>query len=184
MLRGLVIAIVGAESTGKTTLAFALAKVLRAEGRSVAVVAEYLREFCDARGRTPLPAEQAAIAAEQTRRIDAAAARHDVVVADTTALMTAVYSEFVFGDRALYPAADAAHQGVDLVLLTALDLAWQPDGLQRAGPQVRAPADALLRGALSRAGAKVVVVAGQGTQRLVCAEQAVRAALDMRSNGV
>ena len=74
--RGLVIALLGAESTGKTTLARAIADALAAEGRDVAVVPEYLREFCDTEQRTPRIDEQAAIAAEQTRRIAAASAQH------------------------------------------------------------------------------------------------------------
>ena len=69
----LTVVLLGAESTGKTTLANELGSVLTAEGRKVAVVHEYLREFCEQAGRTPRPEEQAAIAAEQTRRIAAAA---------------------------------------------------------------------------------------------------------------
>ena len=100
------IAIVGAESCGKSTLARTLTARLRADGLEAVCIDEYLREFCEQHGRTPRPDEQAAIAAEQSRRI--AAARHarllpvDVVVADTTALMTAVYSELIFGDRSLH----------------------------------------------------------------------------------
>ena len=56
------IAIVGAESTGKTTLAAALAQRLAADtGRSVAWVPEVLREWCAHSGRTPLVHEQASI---------------------------------------------------------------------------------------------------------------------------
>ena len=47
MKPGFVIAIVGAESTGKSTLAAALCAALRAEGHDAAFVPEYLREFCD-----------------------------------------------------------------------------------------------------------------------------------------
>ena len=119
------IAIVGAESTGKSTLALGLAAALRARGRDVAVVPEYLREFCDLLGRTPRQAEQAAIAAEQTRRIAVARSGHELVVADTSALMIAVYSEHVFGDTSLYAQALADHRRCDLTLLTALDLPWQ-----------------------------------------------------------
>src|SRR3989338_7643191 len=88
-----VIAIVGAESTGKTTLAAGLTQALQAEGVSAVMVPEFLREFCDEHGRTPFPHEQLAIAREQTRRIVQSAQQHAVVVADTTALMTAVYSD-------------------------------------------------------------------------------------------
>ena len=165
-----VIALVGAESTGKSTLARELADSLRADGRGVVQLDEYLRTFCDDQGRTPRQDEQAAIAAEQTRRIAAARDARwppvEVVVADTTALMTAVYSELVFGDRSLYPQALADHRQADLTLLMALDLPWVADGLQRDGPQVQQPVDALLRGALLGAGIGFSVIAGRGPQRL------------------
>lgn len=163
---GPIIAILGAESTGKTRLAQSLAAALSRPGRPAVAVGEYLREFCDRHGRTPRPDEQAGIAAEQGRRIEAAARDGSVVLADTTPLMTAVYSDFVFGDRSLY--ADAlAWQGrcAALSLLTGLDLGWQPDGLQRDGPQVRAPIDALIRAALASAGLAHAVVYGSGDAR-------------------
>ena len=109
------IAIVGAESCGKSTLARTLTARLRADGLEAVCVDEYLREFCEQHGRTPRPDEQAAIAAEQGRRIEAARRSRllpvDVVVADTTALMTAVYSEMIFGDRSLHEDALAARAG-------------------------------------------------------------------------
>jgi len=139
MARAFVIAILGAESTGKTTLAGTLAKALAADGHRVGVVAEYLREFCDREGRTPRQSEQRHIADEQTRRIDEAAATHDVVVTDTSALQIAVYSDLVFADASLYPAAQAAHRRCDLTLLTALDVPWQPDDyIHRIGRTGRA----------------------------------------------
>ena len=56
-----VIALVGAESTGKTTMCQALAGQLQAQGHSVGVVPEYLRQWCEARGRTPRPASLATL---------------------------------------------------------------------------------------------------------------------------
>ena len=176
MTRGFVIAIVGAESTGKTTLAHELAAALRADEFDATTVAEHLREFCAREGRTPRADEQAAIAAEQTRRIDAAARTHEIVVADTSALMIAVYSELVFGDSGLYDAALAAHARCDLTLLTALDLPWSADGHQRDGEHVRAPVDALVRSALARSRLPFSVVAGSGPTRLGAAQRAVDAA--------
>lgn len=172
-----IIAIVGAESTGKTTLAGELQAALQQDGRSVALVGEYLREFCDRQARTPRVDEQAGIAQEQTRRIAAAASTHDIVIADTTALMIAVYSEQVFGDRSLYDSAIEAQRGCTLTLLTALDIPWQADGLQRDGPQVREPVTALVRAALARGGLGYSVVAGTGPARLSHALLAVRHAL-------
>jgi len=178
MSSGRVIAIVGAESTGKTTLAAALHQRLAAEGRRVARVDEVLREFCARHGRTPRIDEQAAIAAEQTRRIEAAARSHDVVVADTTALMIAVYSDYVFGDRSLYEHAEREHARLaSFTLLTALDLPWQADGMQRDGPHVREPVDTLVRAALLRSGAAHGVVAGNGEARHEAAHASVRRVL-------
>jgi len=171
-----VVALLGAESTGKTTLAQDIGQALAARGERVAVVGEYLREFCDREGRTPRIDEQRGIAAEQTRRIAAAAAGHDVVIADTSALMIAVYSDHVFGDLGLYDEALAAHARCQLTLLTALDLPWQADGHQRDGPHVREPVDAKVRAALARAALDCSVVFGQGPARLANALAAVERA--------
>ena len=171
-----VIALVGAESTGKSTLAQQLADSLRADGLVVAQLDEYLRTFCDTHDRTPRQDEQATIAAEQTLRITAARDARllpvDVVVADTTALMTAVYSDYVFGDTTLYPQALADHRQADLTLLMALDLPWVADGLQRDGPQVQQPVDTRLRSALLGAGIGFSVIGGLGPQRLANARAA------------
>jgi nicotinamide riboside kinase len=173
-----VIALLGAESTGKTTLAKALADALSIDGRRVALVPEYLREFCESHGRTPRREEQAHIAAEQTRRIELAARTHDLVIADTTALMITVYSDLVFGDTSLYACAEAVHRETcDLTLLTALDLPWQADGLQRDGPHVREPVDRLVRAALARSRTSYSVVFGHGEARLQAALASVQHAL-------
>ena len=175
----LTIAIVGAESTGKTTLAAALAQRLAADtGLRVAWVPEVLRQWCARTGRTPRVHEQASILLAQHERIDAAAATHDLVVCDTTALMTAVYSRLVFGDRTLDERTAALHRrSVSTTLLTALDLPWVGDGLQRDGPHVREPVDNALRELMQAQGIAFAVVGGRGEQRLA---QAMAAVLPLR----
>lgn len=175
--RGIVIAIVGAESTGKTTLAAGLTQALLADGVNAFMVPEVLREFCDDRGRTPYPHEQVGIAQEQTRRMVQAAQTHGVVVADTTALMTAVYSDHLFNDQSLYAQALSDHALAELTLLTALDLPWEADGLQRDGAHVREPVDSLIRQHLVSAKLAFSVVAGQGMHRQDQALLAVRQSL-------
>lgn len=173
MSRAFLITLLGAESTGKTTLARELGQALAGRGHAVAMVPEYLREFCDRERRTPRIDEQRGIAAEQTRRIAEAAQQHEIVIADTSALMIAVYSDQVFGDTSLYDEALAAHAHCDLTLLTALDLPWQADGMQRDGPHVREPVDAKVRAALARAELECAVVFGHGPARLANALAAV-----------
>lgn len=167
---GQVITLVGAESTGKSTLARALTDALAARGLDAVMVPEALREFCDRAGRTPRCEEQAGIAAEQTRRIQEAASRHAVVLADTSALMVAVYSDYIFDDRSLYGPAERDHRDLSaMTLLTALDLPWVADGVIRDGEHVREPVDARLRQALARMRVPYAVVAGQGERRLEAA---------------
>lgn len=172
--RALIIAILGAESTGKTTLAAALAARLASTGMPRATwVPEVLREWCDTQGRTPRRDEQAGILQAQNERIAAAAASHDVVVCDTTGLMTAVYSRLVFNDRSLDAPAIAQQRGLALSLLTALDLPWVADGHQRDGPQVREPVDNTLRELLRAHALPFAVVGGQAEQRVAQALAAV-----------
>jgi nicotinamide riboside kinase len=138
----LVVTLLGAECTGKSTLGPALAASLGGE-----YVAEYLREWCEAAGRTPHQQEQAAIAAEQARRIEAAAG--PLVIADTTPLITALCSQHYFGDDSLLRPAVDFQRRCHLNLLCAPDLPWEADGFLRDGPNVRERFDARLRQALN-----------------------------------
>ena len=170
MAEALRIAIVGAESTGKTALAQALAgRLAELTGRRCTWVGEWLRQWCEREGRTPRPDEQAGIAEHQHWLIDQAVAHHDIVVCDTTALMTAVYSDLLFDDRSLLPYAIAQQRRCDLTLLTALDIEWVADGLQRDGPQVRGPVDDLVRGLLIGHQIAWSLVSGQGQARVEAA---------------
>ncbi|MFZ2988135.1 AAA family ATPase [Ideonella sp.] len=172
---GIVIALLGAESTGKSDLAAQLAPALaQLTGWSTCWIPEYLREWCDSTGRTPNIDEQAHIADTQAERIEAARLQHDLVVADTTPLMTAVYHQQVFGDESLDAGALTwQRRHCALNLLTALDLPWLADGHQRDGPHVRAPVDGRVRTLLIQAGLPFVVISGQGQARLESALNAV-----------
>lgn len=162
------IALLGAECTGKTALAQALVAVLQARGQSACYAPEVLREWCDQHGRTPQVFEQIPIAHAQAQRV-LQTSDCDVLLADTTPLMTAIYSEIVFGDTSLYPFA-LAHQVVyDLTLVTGLDLPWAADGIQRDGPTMQRRVDARLREVLQAHGLRYSMVYGQGAQRSDCA---------------
>jgi nicotinamide riboside kinase len=174
MAEALLIAIIGAESTGKSALAAELQQALAARtGLRCARVDEHLRSWCEAAGRTPHAHEQAGIAATQQRLIEQAAASHELVICDTTPLMTAIYSELLFGDQTLHAHALRFQARCALTLLTGLDLPWVADGLQRDGAHVRAPVDAALRRAMRTAGLGWSVVHGLGEQRLGSALNAI-----------
>jgi nicotinamide riboside kinase len=170
------IAILGAECTGKTQLAQSLSAQLQTEYPRTVWVAEYLREWCDTHGRTPRAYEQAPIAQVQMDRVLAHAA-NAVVLADTAPLMTAVYSDVVLGDRSLYPLAAEQHRAFGLTLVTALDLPWKPDGLQRDGVAMRAQVNQRLREVLVQYGIGFSMVYGTGEARTQNALQVIRYAL-------
>lgn len=172
------IALLGAESTGKTQLATQLAAHYVASGETVGVVAEVLREWCAREGRTPRPEEQMPIAIEQERRVDEAAANARIVIADTTAVMVAIYSAMLFEDGSLLRFALERQRGYDVTLVTGLDLPWVADGLQRDGPHVREPVDTLVRQILAQAGVTFHVIYGSGEQRLSNALRAIGPRVD------
>ena len=178
------VAIVGAESTGKSELAHALAQALASEfGLRCGVVDETLRDWCVEHARTPRADEQMGIALEHARRIAEAAARPgiDVLLCDTTPLMVAVYSDLLFDDRALEPVAHACQRTMDITLLTSLDLPWVADGLQRDGPHVRAPVDGRVRARLNDWRATWSLVSGTGPARVASALDALRPLLRERA---
>ena len=165
MAQPLSIAILGAECTGKSSLLAALQTHWQTRGAKVHVVHEVLRQWCDQHGRTPLAHEQIAIAHAQ-----AALAEHateaDYLIADTSPLMTAIYSDVLFQDPSLYPFALQHQRTYQHTLVTGLDLPWQADGIQRDGPAMRERVDARLRDVLQREGVGFSMVYGQGPQRL------------------
>ena len=158
------IALLGAESTGKSQLTQALYTHLQQSGLAVYRVDEYLREWCDTHQRVPSQHEQAHVAETQMARV-LDAPKNSIVVTDTTPLMIAVYSQWIFGDHSLDAQALAWQQQFDITLLTGLDLPWIADVL-RDGPQVREPVDQMVRHMLARANVSYQVVYGQGAQRL------------------
>lgn len=130
----MIVALLGAECTGKSSLTARLGERL-----GVPTVGEFLRDWCLQAGRTPRAPEQAGIAAEQQRRIAALAAHSPLLITDTTALMTAVYSQHYFGDDSLLASALAEHRRqVGLTLLCCpAGVPWQGDGCLRDGEAAR-----------------------------------------------
>ena len=167
----MIIALLGGESSGKSTLAEALIGALSPVINAPVLLApEYLRQWCEAHGRAPLEHEQASIALTQVEQIEQSARIGDgpapVVIADTTPLMVAAYSELYFGDDSLWNEALAFQRTCDMTLLMGLDLPWVADGLFRDSPAIRQATDDMLRRKLSDAGLTFQTVYGKGDDRL------------------
>ncbi|MFT5533475.1 MAG: NadR type nicotinamide-nucleotide adenylyltransferase [Burkholderiaceae bacterium] len=156
------VAILGAESTGKSTLAAALAAQYKCVW-----VPEYLREFVDQNQATPREDEQLGIALTQVEHeVEAARCSIGWIFCDTTPVMTALYSAFYFGrvDAAL--AALAASRRYALTLVTAPDTPWVADGLQRESAGVRLVIHERLIALLVQHGCDYQLLTGSLAERL------------------
>ncbi|WOB08840.1 AAA family ATPase [Piscinibacter gummiphilus] len=120
------VCLLGGESSGKSTLAQALA-----ERHGTPFVAEYGRELWERQGGVLLEPDLLHIAEEQVRREDAAAARAGPFLAcDTSPLTTLFYALDQFGraDPALMALAERRY---DLVVLCEPDFPFVQDGTRR-----------------------------------------------------
>jgi NadR type nicotinamide-nucleotide adenylyltransferase len=156
------VALLGAESSGKSTLAEALARKY-----DTVWVPEYLREFVDSRGRVPFEEDQATIARTQREREALAAGRaQGWLFCDTTPLMTSLYSIQYWGRVDSETASLAASHNYGYTFVTAPDSPWEPDGLQRESEEVRQHIHACLLAELETRGIRFVLLTGSLDERL------------------
>jgi len=156
------IAILGAESSGKSTLSEALAR-----HHGTIWVPEYLREFVDTHARVPYEEDQFGIARTQRAREDAAALQaNHFLFCDTTPLMTALYSRVYWGRVDDQLAALDARHDYALTLVTAPDTPWEPDGLQRESEEVRQRVHQMLLDTLAARGIAYVLLKGDLPHRM------------------
>jgi len=130
------VCIVGAESTGTTSLAMALAKHFRTNW-----VSEYGREYTEERvSRTQSPwvsDEFTQIAVEQCLREDAAVRScNRVLICDTNAFATQIWHRRYLGTESPAVAAIAASRHYDLYLLSGDEIPFVPDRI-RDGEHIR-----------------------------------------------
>jgi NadR type nicotinamide-nucleotide adenylyltransferase len=166
------VVVTGSESTGKTTLAEQLARYYRAE-----LVAEFVREYAEARHGVIEFSDHGPIAKGQIALEDAALARgNPIVVQDTDLLSTVVYCEHYFGNCPAWIADAARDRAPDLYLLCDIDVPWIADGVRDRG-HMRETMQQLFTAAVYASGAPVVAITGRGdrAERLARATEAVDA---------
>ena len=158
------VSVVGGESTGKSTLAAALARDLPA-----AVVPETLRAWVELHGRVPRADEQRDVMRAHVRaEADALAlpAPPAWVVSDSGPIMTAAYSIVYYDDDSLVSEAIELSAGLAVVAWCAADIPWVADGNQRDGPHMREQAQRVIGTLLADAGLPFVQVHGTVDQRV------------------
>jgi HTH-type transcriptional repressor of NAD biosynthesis genes len=119
------VALLGTESTGKTTIAERLA-----ERFDTVWVREYGREYCETRPALSLTlVDFEAIAwAQATLEDEAALDANRILICDTELHTTATWSDLVVGTRPAWLTDAARARRYDLVLLFDHDLPWIDDG--------------------------------------------------------
>jgi HTH-type transcriptional repressor of NAD biosynthesis genes len=169
------VVLIGAESTGKTTLATDLAAAFGTLWEP-----EYGREYWErkmGRGEPNVwhPDEFAVIAREQCARENAAARRSNrVLFCDTDAFATRVwYRRYLGGWSAEVDAIAAEHRRPDLYLLTDVNTPFEQDGT-RDGEQIREWMHQTFFEELTAHGRPFVALSGSRSERLAVAAELVR----------
>ncbi len=164
-----VVSLHGPESTGKTTLATQLAAEF-----STILVPEYGRTYTQCFGQGCTADDVLQIAQGQTAAI--AAARNQargLVVTDTDAIMSAVWSEMLTGRRDDW--FESSAPTADLYLLTDIDIPWTDDGTRYfADPAQRRRFSALCEAELIRRGLSYIKISGNAQERFERACAAIR----------
>jgi HTH-type transcriptional regulator, transcriptional repressor of NAD biosynthesis genes len=167
------ICIVGAESTGTTTLAQDLAAHYR-----TAWVPEFGREYSEGRLLRGITADWATdeftrIAAEQCRMEDAAAREcGGLLICDTDAFTTSIWHRRYLGQRSPVVEAIADSRRYDLYLLTGDEIPFVQDGT-RDGEHIRHWMHDTFVEELERTGREYVLLRGSREERLARAVAAI-----------
>jgi len=163
------IAIVGPESTGKSTISKELAKYYR-----VPWVPEYARYYCEALTEPctlqdevnmfhgQLALEQSVLAMTET----------DFIICDTTFLTVKIWSDAFFGETPQIVLDALQNKPYDFYILLSIDLPWQDDPL-RDFPNQREHFMEIWHKELALLNANYKVVSGLGEERLKNAVEAI-----------
>lgn len=169
---GGIVAVIGAESSGKSTLCAALARRY-----GVPWIAEYAREYLDV--RTPAGegspgysrGDVARIARVQIARQRTLAQNYPrLAFVDTDLVVVHVWWQLKYGTVPAWLSEAAARQPVTYHLLLRPDLEWESDTL-RESPEDLGVIFAAQQKLLRRLGARFGIVGGTGSRRIEAAHQ-------------
>lgn len=167
------IAVVGPESTGKSTIAEQLARHYE-----TVCVPEYAREYCRHLNREYTLQDEMNMFYGQLalERSLVPLAQNNLLICDTMFLTIKVWCDHLFGytPDAVLTELQATHY--DLYLLMDIDLPWEDDPM-RDFPQLREHFMQVWHNELEAIGANYVVVSGLGKDRFHNAWEAVRQSL-------
>lgn len=162
------IAVVGPESTGKSTMSAYLAAHY-----NTIWVPEYAREYCEKLTEPPTWQDeinmfhgQIALEAELLPKAN------KILICDTTFLTVKIWSKYVFGKAPQEVLDELPKHPYDLYLLLNIDLPWEDDPL-RDFPDMREHFMEVWKKELQELNANYVLISGTGPDRYENAVEAV-----------
>lgn len=163
------IAVVGPESTGKSTIAKAVAQHF-----NTVCVPEYAREYCkNLHNEYTLQDEvnmyYGQIALENTL---IPLAKNNLLICDTTIMTIKIWCDYLFGDTPQDVKDEINKRHYDLYLLMDIDLPWEEDPL-RDFPEHREHFMEVWKAELKALNADYTIVSGLGDERLKNALEAI-----------
>ena len=155
------IAIVGPESTGKSTMSAYLAKHYQ-----TVWVPEYAREYCEKLTEPPTWQDEVnmfygQLALEKNILPQAA---NDILICDTTFITVKIWSDQMFGKSPQEVLDELPKHPYDLYLLLDIDLPWEDDPL-RDFPHMREHFMQVWHQELQQINANYVVISGSDVER-------------------
>ena len=163
----LIVCLTGSESTGKTTLAHALAAHYRAP-----LVEEAARRYLA--GRAEYGRDDVLAIAKEQLRLEAAALAESprLVICDTDLLVIRIWLEVKYGDAPAWLKTQPGAGGHRYYLLMAPDFPWEPDPLRESGGE-RTALHRRYRAVLDEDGLPFVELTGSVRRRLAVARRQI-----------
>lgn len=163
------IVLIGAESTGKSTLAKALAEHFNAPLSN-----EYVRHYVDQVQRELSAEDLTPIARGQLAAEDVAcAAAKDLVIHDTNILSSIIYAKHYFGISLDWVDHAFAERDYTLYLLCLPDIPWIADDGQRESPESREQLHTIFKATLDELDLPYVEIGGSAEARISSAIAAI-----------
>jgi NadR type nicotinamide-nucleotide adenylyltransferase len=162
------VAIVGPESTGKSTLAEQLARHYH-----TVFVPEYARQYLDEIKRPYTIEDIIAISKKQVELEDELTPKaNKILICDTNLLVTKIWAEHKYGKCPTWIEAQYKQRHYNLYLLCNIDTPWQPDP-QREHPHLREELFAIYKTELDKQAVPYSIIKGLGDARLKNAVAAI-----------